>query len=165
MAQCRPCLAILLAIAAYRLQGNPEPAPSKMLPVWTSRKLMPLAIALFGYGWFNLVLLRSVSHYLGVPYRADAMFASQFVQAMLSLVWSVTAMLLMRYAATRAMRPVWMAGAALLALVVAKLFLVDLSNVGGVERIISFLGVGALMLGIGYLAPYPTQAEKSVETA
>jgi uncharacterized membrane protein len=159
------CLAILLAIAAYRLQGNPEPAPSKMLPVWTSRKLMPLAIALFGYGWFNLVLLRSVSHYLGVPYRADAMFASQFVQAMLSLVWSVTAMLLMRYAATRAMRPVWMAGAALLALVVAKLFLVDLSNVGGVERIISFLGVGALMLGIGYLAPYPTQAEKSVETA
>ena len=50
-----------------------------------------------------------------------------------------------------------MAGAGLLVLVVAKLFLVDLSNVGGVERIISFLGVGALMLAIGYLAPFPSE--------
>jgi uncharacterized membrane protein len=39
--------------------------------------------------------------------------------------------------------------------VVVKLFLVDLSNVGTVERIVSFIGVGVLMLVIGYLSPVP----------
>ena len=45
----------------------------------------------------------------------------------------------------------------LLVAVVAKLFFIDLTNVGGVERIVSFLGVGALMLAIGYLAPFPSE--------
>jgi uncharacterized membrane protein len=39
--------------------------------------------------------------------------------------------------------------------VVAKLFLVDLSNVGTIARIMSFLTVGALLLVTGYLAPLP----------
>ena len=34
-------------------------------------------------------------------------------------------------------------------------FLVDLSNVGGIARIVSFIGVGVLMLVIGYVAPLP----------
>ena len=110
------------------------------------------------YGWFNLMLLRTVSNYLGVPYTFDAMLASQFVQAMLSLVWSVTALLLMRHAARRQLRQQWSMGAVLLGLVVLKLFLIDLSNVGGIERIVSFVGVGLLMVLIGYLAPFPKAA-------
>jgi uncharacterized membrane protein len=46
-------------------------------------------------------------------------------------------------------------GATLLGVVIAKLFLVDLSRVGSIERIVSFLGVGLLMLVLGYLAPLP----------
>jgi uncharacterized membrane protein len=138
--------ALLLAIACYRqLQDR--------LAGW--RQQLLAAAALAGYAWFNLALLRAVSHYRDVPYNFDALFASQFVQAMLSLVWSVTALLLMRHATRTQARKLWLAGAVLLGVVVAKLFLVDLSNVGGVERIVSFLGVGALMVGIGYLAPYP----------
>jgi uncharacterized membrane protein len=38
---------------------------------------------------------------------------------------------------------------------VAKLSLVDLSGVGTVERIVSFIGVGLLMLLVGYLSPVP----------
>jgi uncharacterized membrane protein len=38
---------------------------------------------------------------------------------------------------------------------VAKLFLVDLSNVGGIERIVSFIAVGVMMLVIGYFSPVP----------
>ncbi|SEO48646.1 Predicted membrane protein [Duganella sp. CF517] len=159
------CFAIVLLIACLRLQTpSATPAAARAWPAgWIAPA--PLAIALFGYAWFNLALLRTVSHYLDVPYTFDSMFASQFVQAMLSLVWSVTALLLMRHAATRAVRSVWIGGAVLLALVVGKLFLVDLSNIGGVERIVSFLGVGALMVGIGYLAPFPTETEKPAETA
>ncbi|WP_373990184.1 DUF2339 domain-containing protein [Duganella sp. BuS-21] len=144
------CFALLLAWSCYRLQHAASAAHSPRLL---------LGFALTAYAWFNLALLRAVSNYMAIPYRFDDLFASQFVQAMLSLVWSVSALLLMRYAARRALRPVWIGGAALLALVVAKLFLVDLSNVGGVERIVSFLGVGALMVGIGYIAPFPAQKE------
>ena len=159
------CFALLLLLACHRLQAPPARGPAGRPAGWMAP--LPLAIALLGYIWFNLALLRTVSHYLDVPYEFASMFASQFVQAMLSLVWSVTALLLMRYAARRAMRRVWIVGAALLGLVVAKLFLVDLSNIGGVERIVSFLGVGALMVGIGYLAPFPQSepAEPQAETA
>jgi uncharacterized membrane protein len=53
------------------------------------------------------------------------------------------------------LRPLWLTGAALMAAVVAKLFFIDLSNVGGIERIISFIGVGLLMLVVGYFSPVP----------
>ncbi|WFR78427.1 DUF2339 domain-containing protein [Janthinobacterium rivuli] len=145
--------AVLLAIASYRL----FPAGQIPLPaVWQTR--LPVVAACLLYGWFNLMLLRTVSHYLGVPYTFDAMLASQFVQAMLSLVWSITALLLMRHAARQQRRQQWSMGAVLLGLVVVKLFLIDLSNVGGIERIISFVGVGLLMVLIGYLAPFPKAA-------
>ena len=52
-------------------------------------------------------------------------------------------------------RKFWLAGAALLAVVVGKLFLVDLANTGTVARIVSFLGVGVILLIIGYVAPVP----------
>lgn len=139
--------ALLLAIAAYRLLRD------RLAPY---RPQLLAGSALVAYAWFNLALLRTVSHYVGVPYQFEDLFASQFVQAMLSLVWSVTALLLMRFATRKQQRKLWIAGAVLLGVVVAKLFVVDLSNVGGVERIVSFLGVGALMVGIGYLAPYPS---------
>lgn len=162
------CFAMLMVYACQRQLREHQPsgdARTAWLQAWPAHWVapLPLAGALLGYLWFNLALLRTVSNYMSVPYRLDAMFSSQFVQAMLSLVWSVTALLMMRYAARRTLRAVWIGGAALLTLVVAKLFLVDLSNVGGVERIVSFVGVGALMVGIGYLAPYPTQTEPSAE--
>jgi uncharacterized membrane protein len=64
----------------------------------------------------------------------------------------------MYWAYRRFYRTVWIVGAALLGIVVAKLFLVDLSNVGGLARVISFIGVGVLMVLIGYLAPLPKLA-------
>jgi uncharacterized membrane protein len=52
-------------------------------------------------------------------------------------------------------RVVWLTGAGLLGVVIAKLFLVDLSHIGTIERIVSFVGVGLLMLVIGYFSPVP----------
>lgn len=149
--------AALLSVYAWRLYAAPDarPLPDK-LP-WLAGGL--------AYVWFNLVLLRTAAHYVGIPYQFEPLFASQFVQAMLSLVWSATALVLMRRAARHALRALWIAGAVLLGLVVAKLFFVDLSNVGGIERIISFLGVGVLMLAIGYLAPFPTDKSNAANAA
>ena len=61
----------------------------------------------------------------------------------------------MVFATRRAHRVAWLLGAALLAAVVVKLFLVDLARVGSLERIISFIVVGALILVIGWLSPLP----------
>ena len=52
-------------------------------------------------------------------------------------------------------RAVWAVGAALLGIVVAKLFLVELADRGSLYRIVSFIVVGGLMLAVGYFAPMP----------
>ncbi|MCB1627124.1 MAG: DUF2339 domain-containing protein [Xanthomonadales bacterium] len=122
------------------------------------RPLRWLALAL-AFGWFNAILLRTAAQYLPLPYRFDALYASQFVQAMLSLAWTLCAFALMRFAVRRLSRVVWIIGAVLLGLVVLKLFLVELKHIGGIARIVSFMGVGGLMLLIGYLAPLPRAAE------
>ena len=53
----------------------------------------------------------------------------------------------------RANRGIWIAGAAWMALVVAKLFLVDLASLTALSRVISFIGVGVLLLIVGRFAP------------
>jgi uncharacterized membrane protein len=49
-----------------------------------------------------------------------------------------------------------------LALVVAKLFLIDLAGTGTIARIISFVAVGLLMLLIGYWSPLPPRQREDV---
>ena len=57
--------------------------------------------------------------------------------------------------AKKEQRTIWLTGAALLALVVLKIFTVDLAGTGTIGRIVSFLVVGLLMLVIGFFAPLP----------
>jgi uncharacterized membrane protein len=151
---------LVAALSTTQLRADREALSSA---AQTLVKRLPMAGAVVAYGWFNLILLRSAAHFLDIAYSFNTLFASQFVQSMLSLVWSVTALVLMRLATRKSSRKQWMVGAGFLALVVVKLVLVDLSSVGSVARIVSFLGVGMLMVLIGYLAPYPTTVEKTEE--
>jgi len=50
-----------------------------------------------------------------------------------------------------------------MALVLVKLFLVDLGNSGTVERIVSFIGTGVLLLIVGYFAPVPPRGSAEPE--
>src|SRR5262249_57842280 len=64
------------------------------------------------------------------------------------------------YTATRRrLRALWIVGAVLLALVVVKLFAVDLGALSGLPRVVAFLGVGVLLLAIGYVSPLPPSAD------
>jgi uncharacterized membrane protein len=119
---------------------------------------MQMAGAAGAWLWLNLMLLRSVSHFQAVQYAFDDLMASLFAQAMLSLVWTGTALVLMRHAAVRLRPRQWSVGAALLVAVLAKLFLLDMHDRGNVETILSFIGVGLLMVAIGYAAPLPRRA-------
>ena len=109
--------------------------------------------------WVTFATLRTLHHWADVPWHVGAMWTSRIVQTALSIVWSVFALAAMVVAHRRHYRAAWVAGAALLAVVVVKLFFVDLSQVGGVERIVSFMGVGVLLLVIGYVAPVPPRQE------
>lgn len=118
----------------------------------------PALYALFGsalFLWANGVLLRTLHHWADVPFRIDAMLRSVLVQAAFSIFWSLLALGLMIAATRRVWRELWILGAGLMGIVVGKLFLVDLSNAGTVERIVSFIGVGSLLLVIGYFSPVP----------
>ncbi|MGH8674669.1 MAG: DUF2339 domain-containing protein, partial [Burkholderiales bacterium] len=119
----------------------------------------PVWLGATGFIWANGVLLRTLHHWADVPFRLDTMLRSTLVQTSFSVFWSVLALGAMVFANRSRIRSLWLCGAALLAVVVVKLFIVDLSKIGGVERIVSFLGVGVLLLVIGYLAPVPPRKE------
>jgi uncharacterized membrane protein len=110
--------------------------------------------------WVNAAVLRTVHHWADVPFELGALMRSVVAQAALSLLWTATALVLMFLAGRRKARAQWMVGAALLALVIAKLFLNDLGNSGTVARIVSFIGVGVFMLVIGYISPVPPRREE-----
>jgi uncharacterized membrane protein len=109
--------------------------------------------------WLNGILLRTLHHWAGVRYDFDAMMDSLLVQAAMSLFWTVLAFALMLVARRLRRRILWMIGAALMGVVVVKLFVSDLSHLSGITRIASFLGVGVLMMLMGYFVPLPPKAD------
>ena len=123
-------------------------------------KRVPLpGLAALTFIWLNALLLRTLHQWFGVAFNVDALVASTLVQTCLSLFWTVLALTAMLIAARKRERIVWLVGASLLVVVIAKLFLIDLSRIGSVERIISFVGVGLLMLIVGYFSPLPPARE------
>ncbi|MDM8348330.1 DUF2339 domain-containing protein [Pseudomonas sp. sp1636] len=117
-----------------------------------------LAQLLAGVSLFALLtaaVLRAAHHWGDVPYRLPGLLESMRVQAGLSIVWTLIALALMIGGHLRARRELWLVGASLIGVVVAKLFFVELGNQGGLERIVSFIGVGVLLLIVGYFAPLP----------
>jgi uncharacterized membrane protein len=154
-------LAVLLAIGALllwrgmALQAQPRPAGAARLgqPVFWGA-IGVLALVALSTAW-----LRVAHHYFQVPWSAQALYGSFVVQTGYAILWTLLALPLMVIAHRRGLRPAWLAGAALLALVVLKLIVVDLSNRGGGERIVAFIGVGVLMLVVGYFAPLPPKTQ------
>jgi uncharacterized membrane protein len=103
----------------------------------------------------NGAVMRGVHHWLGVPWRLTDILASKPLQAALTLTWTATALAAMIVATRRSLRPLWLTGAVLLATVVVKLFAIDLAALSGLTRVVAFLGVGAMLLLIGYVTPLP----------
>ena len=112
-----------------------------------------LTLAPAGVVAATMSVARTIHHWRDVPWEFVALARSTELQAALSIVWAVIALATMVIAVRLGRRPVWMAGASFMGLVVAKLFFVDLSSLGAVTRVVAFLGVGALLVVVGYFAP------------
>jgi uncharacterized membrane protein len=118
--------------------------------------------ALLGFVAINGIWLRTAHHFMGVDWDYTTL-SSPTVLTGFSILWTLMAMGLMLFAQRRAMRVPWLAGAVLLGVVVAKLLFVDMGQAEGWARIVAFIGVGVLMLLIGYFVPLPPR--KAEETA
>jgi len=178
-----PLMALYLwIVGSFALDGNPAPLP--YIPLINPLDLLSLAILLLAlvrrlrgssrlsakgqlvfpaltcFVWLTVVTGRTVHCFAPTGYSAAELFASSIFQAAIAALWSLLALTLTIVAARKQNRKIWLTGAALLALVVGKLFMIDLSGTGSIGRIISFLVVGALMLVIGYFAPLPPKAHQ-----
>ncbi|HEY7883321.1 MAG TPA: DUF2339 domain-containing protein [Cellvibrionaceae bacterium] len=105
--------------------------------------------------WANTVLLRSLYHYADVAYTPTAILLSPLAQAALSVFWTIIGLVVMFIATRKGWRTIWLAAAGLLAVVVIKLFLLDMQDSNTLEAIVSFIAVGLLLLAVGYISPLP----------
>jgi uncharacterized membrane protein len=105
--------------------------------------------------WLNAILARAVHQWTGVRFGAGSLWDSVAMQSSLSITWTVVALGGMLLSTRRGWRSAWIVFACLLAAVVVKLFTVDLSRLGTVTKIGTFLVVGLLLLVVGYLSPVP----------
>ncbi|MFO7324789.1 MAG: DUF2339 domain-containing protein [Pseudomonadota bacterium] len=98
--------------------------------------------------------LRAVHQLGGLPWDMR-LFDTALAQASLSLVWSVLGVVGWVAGSRRRQRELWLAGAVLMGVVLAKLVLVDRMHLGNLPGIASFIGYGLLCTVVGYLAPAP----------
>ncbi|MDE0037373.1 MAG: DUF2339 domain-containing protein [Gammaproteobacteria bacterium] len=169
--------AIVVVVASLTSDGSAAPIP--YLPLFNPLTIG--AVVAFGAVWLSLgvevrrresrviaplyclvalVLLsmevaRGVHHFADVPFTTAALAGSAVFQAGLSLVWGTAGLAGMIVGAVRKRREVWIGGAVVMGIVIVKLFVVELGNVGTLSRVVSFLGVGLLLLVVGYFAPVP----------
>jgi len=109
--------------------------------------------------WLDSVLARALHYWGGVGLAPRELFESTLAQTTYAVFWAVLSLCVMVFSSRRQMRRFWFCGGALLAVVVLKLFLIDLAGQGTVERIVSFVAVGVLLLVIGWVSPVPPQQE------
>jgi uncharacterized membrane protein len=158
-------LAIALGLAACAIWLTRLRKSDLAVPGGARDSRWLLALAAIGFVAVNTVWLRVVHHYAGIAWDGSQLFESFLVQAGYSILWTLIALGLMVGSHRRGLRAAWMLGAGLLGLTVLKLFVIDLSNRGGSERIFVFIAVGVLMLVVGYFAPMPPVSRRAGDEA
>jgi len=184
-ASFRTVCCVLLAfwwLLALRDAGDPTPLPwiALLNPLDLAQAAVLLLIArwlrsgdaavgvrarvpLLSAGAFLLVTattLRGAHHWGGVPWNA-ALTDSSLAQTSLTIVWSVLGVLGWVIGSRRGQRVLWLAGAVLMGIVLAKLVLVDRSHLGNLWGIGSFIAYGLLCTVVGFFAPAPPRAPTS----
>ncbi|WP_445808644.1 DUF2339 domain-containing protein [Xanthomonas citri] len=141
-------LAVLALLARWAWSA---PAPT-LLQHWRVS-----ALGVLGWALITGSTLHSVHHWGGVPWDS-ALIGATLSQTSLTIVWSVLGVLGWVIGSRRGQRGLWLGGALLMGLVLAKLVLVDRQHLGNLLGIGSFMAYGLLCTVVGYLAPAPPRA-------
>ncbi|KIM12815.1 MAG: hypothetical protein KU38_03825 [Sulfurovum sp. FS08-3] len=113
-----------------------------------------ILLGLYALVFISVVLARTLQSFGVVEY--DARILSHLGYQMgLSIVWSLVAFALMLLSQRLQNARVWIASMSLIGITVLKLLFVDMANSATIERIVSFVGAGVLILIIGYFFKMP----------
>lgn len=121
------------------------------------RKLRVPLLAVVGFVTLTSTVLHAVHHWGGLPWNAG-MARSSLAQTSLTVLWSVLGVIAWVWGSKRGQRVLWMVGAVLMGVVLAKLVLIDRQHLGNLLGIASFIAYGLLCTVVGYLAPAPPAA-------
>lgn len=176
-------LMMLALFAGLFLEGSALPLP--YMPLLNPLELSLLALALLLFALFanftvlaplrrtwpllaflfvTMAVLRAV-HQLHQQPWSPALLNSGFSQACLTVVWSLIGVGAWIMGSRRANRQVWMGGAVLMIIVLLKLLAIDRNYMGNLPGIVSFMAVGLLLVGVGYIAPSPPKLQTLGEGA
>ncbi|MGQ0587164.1 MAG: DUF2339 domain-containing protein [Gammaproteobacteria bacterium] len=144
--------AAALGMLALYVLGLPERA------TLLREKVFVAAAGALVFVWLNAALIRALHYTLDAPLSWHGIRHSLLVQASLSIFWTLLGLSVMVLSTRKGWRTAWMAGAGMMAVVVVKLFAIDLAGTGTIARIASFMSVGLLMLLAGYVSPLPPAA-------
>lgn len=121
------------------------------------RRVAATVAAIAGFTFINLQIRHlwngSVNDY--IPTSSGELYTY-------SLVWLVVAVLAVLAGTRHRVEPLYKAGMAVLLVVIAKIFIVDMSDLDGLLRVASFMGLGLTLLGLSYL--YKRLSEDLTET-
>lgn len=125
------------------------------------RRIAVLSLA--GFALVTCITLRGVHHWGAVPW-SYGLLSTSLAQTSLTLVWSVLGVVGWIGGSRRGQRALWLAGAVLMGVVLAKLVLVDRQHLGNLLGIGSFIAFGLLCTLVGYFAPAPPRATADDES-
>jgi len=148
---------VIILIGAYFWGVQLLPNMRKRL---TDRQVF-YAVSAYGFLWANIELLRAVHYWAGVSWQLPAIISADISQTVIALFWALAGLAVTTYASKKQDRTLWFFGGALLVAVVLKLFLIDLSAQDTIERIVSFTGVGLLLVAVGYFSPLPPKQKSN----
>ncbi len=122
------------------------------------------ALSVAGVAVLTMSAARTVHHWADVPFELRSLVYSTELQVALSILWAATALAAMVVGVRAADRRIWIVGASWMGIVVIKLFLIDLASLAALPKAGSFIGVGIVLLVVGYLAPVPPSQAKAETT-
>ncbi|GGJ99058.1 DUF2339 domain-containing protein [Luteimonas terricola] len=128
---------------------------SAQSPAFARRRVALLSSA--GFLLVTCITLRAVHHWGGVQW-GEALWSTSLAQTALTVVWSVLGVAGWIGGSRRGQRALWLAGAVLMAVVLAKLVLFDRQHLGDLLGIGSFIAYGLLCTLVGWFAPAPPRA-------
>jgi uncharacterized membrane protein len=169
-------LAVAVALIAQVLVANPifDSADVGELPILNGLLIayaLPAAMAAVARRWMADVekdkrvgmlvaatagilafvyLSLEVRHFFDPAFQRSGLEAEGVELYAYSIVWLLFGVALLAFGFARHSAVVRHAGMALVCIVVLKVFLIDLAGLEGLLRVVSFLGLGAALLGLGF---------------
>lgn len=119
-------------------------------------------LAVAAFVWLSFVGLRAVHHYAQLPW-SPLLLDHGAAQATLTVLWAGVGVVSWVLGSRRRIWGLWLVGAIIMGVVLAKLILVDRQYMGNLAGIVSFMAVGLLLVLVGRLAPTPPRKDSSAQ--